>query len=66
MTIREVLQQTDWALLAKQKQRLVELDGDQPNDDQLLGGLVGFLDAIQDAADMEGYSVVLPTGEHES
>jgi hypothetical protein len=51
--IRYVLANTDWAMLAKQKQRLL-LDAD----DDLVMGVVHFIDAIQDAAQTAGYPVV--------
>lgn len=34
----------DWALLRAQKQRLLELDGD----DELITGVIHFIDAFQD------------------
>jgi hypothetical protein len=48
---------TDWALLAKQKAELIIVLSASV-DSELLDGLLHFLDAIQDAAEKDGYPVV--------
>lgn len=49
-----VLNRTDWALLAKQKAALIK----SGSSDAMLDGLLNWLDAIQDAAETEGFPVV--------
>jgi hypothetical protein len=53
--VHAALGKTDWKLLAEQKAALVE--GAMHRAD-LLEGLLAFIDAIQDAAEAEGYPVV--------
>lgn len=50
-----MLQRTDWKLLARQKAALVP-----PGrlDDETRTGLLNWIDAIQDAAEQDGYPVV--------
>lgn len=57
-TVRAVLEQTDWTLLAKQKLALLRVDGNE-----MFDGLVNFLDALQDAAEAEGFPVVWLGGQ---
>ena len=59
MNIHQVLAKTDWKLLAKQKAELISAA-----DNLLLEGLLNFLDAIQDAAEEEGYPVVWLSGRN--
>ena len=70
MTIKEVLDQTDWQLLCAQKAVVGELAGlafdrDDPEEGETLNGLLAFLDAIQEAAKSEGYAVVYRNGFEE-
>ncbi|SHG88735.1 hypothetical protein [Bradyrhizobium erythrophlei] len=51
--IHDVLAKTDWALLAQQKLALLRIDGNPAVD-----GLINFLDALQDAAEADGFPVV--------
>ena len=53
MTIEEVFNTTDWILMRKQKTALIEA----AEKDKLLAGLLGFLDAVQDAASDAGHPV---------
>lgn len=68
--VTAVLDRTDWAMLRDQKQRLVETIAKLEKSrfphaprDQLLEGLLNFLDALQDAAEIDGYPVVFLTEE---
>lgn len=54
MTLREVFQNTDWTELALQKLTLINVC----NDDPALDGLLHWIDALQDAAEQEGFPVV--------
>lgn len=70
MTIKEVLDQTDWKLLCAQEAILTELAGlafdrDDPEEGEALNGLLAFLDALQEAAKSEGYPVVFRNGFEE-
>ena len=62
MTVAQVLTKTDWAALAEQKRNLL---ADDPSMD-FLDGLVCWIDAIQDAAELEGYPVVFLTEDEEN
>lgn len=53
MSVNEVLSRTDWELLAVQKQSLLALP-----ETELITGLINWLDALQDAAEAEGFPVV--------
>lgn len=53
MTVNQVLGQTDWVLLAEQKRALLVIENNPAVD-----GLINFLDALQDAAEFEGFPVV--------
>jgi hypothetical protein len=53
MTVSEIFVLTDWSLLTEQKLALIEAC--TRNDK--LDGLLGWIDAIQDAAAQEGYPV---------
>ena len=65
MSIPGVLNSTDWALLAQQKEALVGLSWAAEHDEikDVLEGVIAFLDAIQDAAHEDGYPVVFLTEE---
>ena len=76
--VPEVLNNTDWALLAKQKEVLVDaaawyrVTGDKMGSQywhdkaDALDGLLHFIDALQDAAHEDGWPVVfLAEGEKE-
>jgi len=62
-TIRSTLEQTDWPLLAQQKLALIEVIEICPTTEQteLLQGLLHWIDALQDAAQAEGFNVVFLT-----
>lgn len=62
MTINEVLKQTDWTLLAEQKLALLRAIEQEPN----LEGLLNWIDALQDAAESEGFPVVFLTESDEA
>jgi hypothetical protein len=53
MNITEVFAKTDWPLLAKQKEALVWTEMNP----ELLDGLLAWIDAVQDAAEAEGFPV---------
>jgi hypothetical protein len=55
----DAFNRTDWAELSKQKLALLAVCGDQPG--HPLTGLLHFLDAIQDAAELDGFPVVFLT-----
>jgi hypothetical protein len=57
-SIRGVLENTDWALLARQKVELVRVVQERDKPDDPLDGLINWLDALQDAAANEGLPVV--------
>lgn len=70
-SVAHALGDTDWALLAEQKARLVQLvmnnaaDGcGDPADNEALDGLLHWLDAVQDGAEADGYPVVFLTEEN--
>jgi hypothetical protein len=52
--IDKAIRNTDWELLAQQKLALIRLCASEP----MFDGLLGFLDAIQDAAEADGLPVV--------
>lgn len=54
--VERMLQRVNWLLLAQQKTTLVKTCGDNAD----LCGLVYLLDALQDAAEREGFPVVWP------
>lgn len=60
MTVDQVIDRTDWKLLAAQKQLLLSRIWDTPEDDEPLWGLVNWIDAIQDAAEESGTPGVFP------
>lgn len=64
MTITEVLQKTDWPLLAEQKKALVALALNEPAESPI-DGLLCWIDELQDAAEEEGYPVLFLTEEEE-
>lgn len=59
MTLQQAMARTDWPLLAQQKLALVEAIGCFYSEDREgLEGLLNWIDAVQDAAEQEGYAVV--------
>lgn len=58
--LRQVFEHIDWKLLAEQKQALVESLDSQGNSENL-EGILNLLDAIQDAAEKDGFPVVFLT-----
>lgn len=54
--VQTVLDRTDWTKLRDQKAALIEILS-AIKDDELIDGLLNWLDAIQDAAEMDGYRV---------
>ena len=60
-SMKQFLEQIDWALLAEQKLALLQIE-----DNKHVDGLVNFLDGFQDAAELEGYPVVWLSEEEES
>lgn len=68
MDVRTTLHRTDWAMLAKQKRLLLEIQAHTTlYDDQrdAIDGIINWIDAIQDAAENEGYPVVFLTEDAE-
>ena len=65
MSIPGVLNSTDWALLAQQKEALVGLSWAAEHGEikEVLEGVIHFIDAVQDAAHEDGYPVVFLTEE---
>ena len=59
--VDDVLRKTDWKYLARQKQSLIEA----ARNNNELEGLLNWVDAIQDAAELEGHPVVWLSEEHE-
>lgn len=57
MNIVDVLNNTNWKLLAEQKLGLIRLMGDSHE----LDGLLAWIDCIQDAAQAQSYPVVFLT-----
>jgi hypothetical protein len=58
-TIEETLQNIDWELYLKQKEalfRVIREFKDGSKTAELLDGILNFMDAIQDAAEHEGYT----------
>jgi len=53
--MHKVFANTDWAELRRQKQALAQYSGEDWAE-----GLLAFLDAVQDAADAEGYPAFSP------
>lgn len=62
--LNRVMDRTDWPLLAEQKQALNEVCKSGPHADTL-GGLLNWVDAIQDAAQIDGFPVVFLAGDNE-
>lgn len=66
MTVNQALGRTDWKLLAQQKLALVNsipavilaITRDAHKQVELIDGLLNWIDAIQDAAEGEGFPVV--------
>ena len=59
--LKAVMEKTDWPLLAKQKQQvLIEriLPDLGESEDEAMDGLLNWIDAIQDAAELDGFPVV--------
>lgn len=62
--LKDALDSTDWPLFAAQKLALIEaitiVDEHTPNQyhKELLEGLLHWIDAMQDAADRDGFPVV--------
>jgi hypothetical protein len=61
MTIHEVWERTNWRLLAEQKRLLLASLADYDG----LEGLLNWIDALQDAAEAEGYPVVFLAEQEE-
>jgi hypothetical protein len=60
--LMDVLNRTDWAMLAQQKVALVTAVQEELLKPTEYGdGLLNWIDAIQDAAEKEGYPVVFLT-----
>lgn len=61
MKIAHAMSQTDWKLLKEQKQCLVQLLVEPnrlfPNEQTALQGLLNWIDAVQDAAEIDGFPV---------
>jgi hypothetical protein len=61
MTLNATIERTNWNLLALQKAALLRaIDRAYPsaNDCRLLEGLLNFVEALQDAAETDGFPVV--------
>ena len=56
-TLPDLFAATDWVLLRTQKAEIVKAIEVPSIDHELLDGMLSFLDAIQDAADLQGYPV---------
>jgi hypothetical protein len=54
LTFVDLIKNTDWKLLQKQKEALVQLTASY-SDDKTFDGIIAFLNSIQDLA-VEGYS----------
>ena len=66
MKINHVLGDTNWAALAMQKQALIEVIGMvQPTHAICLHGILHWIDALQDAAEIDGFPVVFLTEDKE-
>ena len=62
--IRDALNRTDWHLLAEQKLALLHaIDNQSGYLSEQLTGLLNFVDAIQDAAEADGFPVEFIVGE---
>lgn len=64
MKIAHVMDRTNWKMLAKQKLSLVELlFGERlaPPEQEHLQGILHWIDALQDAAEIDGFPVVFLT-----
>ena len=64
-TLPELFAATDWVLLRSQKAELLKAVEVPSLDHKLLDGMVSFLDAVQDAADLEGYPVFPDESENQ-
>lgn len=53
LKIRKLFNGIDWTLLAEQKRALLDIENNSAVD-----GILGLIDALQDAAAAEGYPVV--------
>lgn len=58
--LRDVFERVNWKLLAAQKRTLIESLDSQGNSENL-EGVLNLLDAIQDAAEKDGFPVVFLT-----
>ena len=56
-TLPELFAATNWVLLRAQKAEILKAVEVPSLDHELLDGMVSFLDAVQDAADLQGYPV---------
>lgn len=56
-TVDDVMIHTDWALLAQQKLALLSMHVTR-DQGRAIDGLLNWIDAIQDAAENDGYPVV--------
>lgn len=61
MKIADIMARTNWALLAQQKLALLAVLREDREDaalEERLEGILNWIDAIQDAAEADGYAVV--------
>jgi hypothetical protein len=66
MKINDVMTKTNWTMLRDQKRTLLEVmkaDCIRVNEREDLAGILHWIDALQDAAEEEGFPVVFLSGE---